>query len=185
VIIFGGGLIGLLAAQCAYLAGASRIGIIEPDESRCTLARQVLAARVLTVAEDVQLVEWADSASVVVEASGNPNAVVDVLSAAPRDARVVLLGSSRGLTPALSYFETIHKKALTVIGAHNDARPRNESSRGHWTQKDDLSVALELLSQGRLGEGIGPVERYKSADVVRLYQGLVEKTDAPIILIEW
>ena len=44
----------------------------------------------------------------------------------------------------------MHRKGITVIGAHNMARPLVERRPGVWTMKEDMALLLRFLSAGRL-----------------------------------
>ena len=146
VAVFGAGLVGLLAAQLAQLNGALPITIIDPEAKRLAFAQEV---GVSALASPNGLTGDA-APSVVIEATGHPNAVNTALALAATGGRVVLLGSTRGVTPEVNFYRDVHRKGLTVIGAHDIARPQYESHAGYWTQSDDRKVALRLLAAGRL-----------------------------------
>src|SRR5439155_297343 len=63
--------------------------------------------------------------AVVIEATGNPAAVNESFALAGDGARVVLLASTRGLTEA-NFYRDVHRKGLTVLGAHASARPPHD-----------------------------------------------------------
>jgi threonine dehydrogenase-like Zn-dependent dehydrogenase len=143
-----------MALQLARLQGALPAISIDQDEGRLDFASQS-GADALLISNDRLLPELAkhaggEGAAVVIEATGHPDAIQTALACARPFGRVVLLGSTRGETDHVNFYRDVHKKGLTLIGAHNSARPRAESTHAFWTQHDDQRVTLELLAHNRL-----------------------------------
>jgi threonine dehydrogenase-like Zn-dependent dehydrogenase len=127
---------------------------VDTDERRLAFAQTVHADA--TVKVDNQLNATVarlcedEGAAVVIEATGHPDAILTAFALARPGGRVVLLGSTRGETEQVNFYRDVHKKGLTIIGAHNMARPKVESYPGWWIAEDDQRVALKLLASGRL-----------------------------------
>jgi len=160
-VVFGCGLIGQCAMQIARLSGSVPVVALDFDASRRQLAESVSADVSLDPRaegfEDAlrQLVSPAaananDAPQVVVEATGYPDAILSAMAIAGWMARVVLLGSSRGSTENVNFYRDVHKKGLTLIGAHASTIPREESYPGHWTWRANVVTVLRLLRQRRL-----------------------------------
>ena len=154
VAVIGAGLIGLMALQLARLQGALPAISIDQDEGRLDFASQSGADLLLVNNENLphELAQHTggEGAAVVIEATGHPDAILTALACARPFGRVILLGSTRGETEHINFYRDVHKKGLTLIGAHDSARPKAESTHAFWTQVDDQRVALELLGRGRL-----------------------------------
>lgn len=154
VAVIGAGLIGLLALQLAKLNGGLPVISVDTDERRLAFAQQVKVD--ITVKADDQLQATvaqacaADGAAVVIEATGHPEAIPTAFQLARPGGRVILLGSTRGETEQVNFYRDVHRKGLTVIGAHDIARPKVESHAGWWIAQEDQRVALNLLAAGRL-----------------------------------
>ena len=58
----------------------------------------------------------------VIEATGSPEPVNDAFALACSHGRVVLLASTRGVTET-NFYRDVHRKGLTVLGAHANAVP--------------------------------------------------------------
>ncbi|MFL5886020.1 MAG: Gfo/Idh/MocA family oxidoreductase, partial [Thermoleophilaceae bacterium] len=116
VVVVGAGLIGLLAQRLAAAAGAEPLAVIARSTTRERLALDGGAARFLVSGRDNAKIEGL-GAPVVIEATGDPDAVAVAVAAAGERGRVVLLGSPRGST---SHFplDEIRAKRIEVIGAH-------------------------------------------------------------------
>lgn len=190
VVVIGAGLIGLLAMQLARLNGALPVIAVDTNERRLAFAREVgvdatvkvddhLAA---TIAQQCE----APGAAVVIEATGQPEAILTALSLAKPDGRVILLGSTRGETEQVNFYRDIHKKGLTVIGAHNSARPLVESSPGKWIAQDDQRVALKLLALDRLTVQPLITHRFSWQEASQAYETLKSwTTNALGMVLKW
>lgn len=154
VAVLGSGLIGLLAMQLARLNGGLPVVIVDKDTRRLAFAAALGADAALPADEGVKgAAEEAcggEGPAVVFEATGHPEAVPTAFDLARFGGRVVLLGSTRGETEAVNFYRDVHKKGLTVLGAHESARPSQDSAPGWWTHKRDEETVLRLLAGGRL-----------------------------------
>ena len=120
VIIFGAGPIGLSALIVAKAARAKVI-IIEPFKSRCDLALRLGADEVLdptagNLKDEIIKLTDGLGGSVVVEASGNDNAIASIFDVAGHSARVRLIGHSVGRKIPVEIGLTIWK-TLAITGS--------------------------------------------------------------------
>jgi 2-desacetyl-2-hydroxyethyl bacteriochlorophyllide A dehydrogenase len=154
VLGLGLGLIGNLALQLARLQGGLPTIGLDPDAGRRETATTCSVDAVLDpTASDApdRLGELTAGRgpSVVIEATGSPEAVNDALALAGHRARVVLLASTRGVTET-NFYRDVHRKGLTLLGAHANVVAPHDSSPGFWTQEDDMKTVLRLLAARRL-----------------------------------
>lgn len=127
-----------------------------------------------------------EGAAVVVEATGHPEAILTALTLARPFGRVVLLGSTRGETDHVNFYRDVHKKGLTLIGAHDSARPRLESTHGWWTQHDDRGVALKLLARRRLQVEPLITDRFAWQDALAAYETLKSWSHTALgLILDW
>lgn len=178
VVVLGAGLIGLLASQLARINGGLPVLSVDRDHQRLEFAREVGADSAL-VADDqlaaaVMAATGGEGAEVVIEATGTPPAILTAFELARFGGRVILLGSTRGETEKVNFYADVHKKGLTVVGAHDNTRPRHESAAGWWTQRDDQKVALELLARDRLAVEPLITHRYAWRDAASAYELLTQ-----------
>jgi len=160
--ILGAGLIGLLAQRLATVAGAGEVTVIATSRRNEGLAREGGASRFFTAAEDDEAIA-ALGAPVVIEATGDPNAIGTATLAAAESGRVVLLGSSRGTTPSFPV-QRVRARRLELIGAHVGTLALEESRGGGDGHRREAELFLAALAAGRLrvddlvGETIDPRE---------------------------
>ena len=154
VAVIGCGLIGLLAMQLARLNGGLPVLSIDKDPRRLEFAAALDADGALPADDGLKAALRAqcdgEDPALVVEATGHPEAIPAAFDLARFGGRVVLLGSTRGDTEAVNFYRDVHKKGLTVLGAHESTRPQQDSAPGWWTHQADQTTALKLLAGGRL-----------------------------------
>lgn len=182
VAVIGQGLVGLLAVKFARLQGAAPLIAVDPVESRLAQSRLCGADLGLTPLQAQELVELPP---VVIEATGAPDPINTAFQLARPGGRVVLLASTRGETQ-VNFYRDVHRKGLTVLGAHNNARPGLESHQGVWTWLDDCRAVLRLMELGRLGVEELITHRVPAREAARAY-GLLAEWDPGLlgVVLEW
>lgn len=189
-LVLGLGLIGNLALQLARLQGAFPVIGLDLDAGRREIAARCGADLVLDPAAPDSASALAGATeghgpSIVIEATGSADAVNEALALAGAHARVVLLASTRGVTET-NFYRDVHKKGLTVLGAHASTVPPHDSSPGCWTRADDSRTALCLLAAGRLQVAPLTSERFPWREAPRAYALLASwRKDLLGILLQW
>jgi threonine dehydrogenase-like Zn-dependent dehydrogenase len=178
------------ATELAKLQGGLPILSLDPAADRLPLALASGADAALLTDDSLPAQMDAHTAgrgpAVVIEATGHPAAVLTALAVARPLGRVVLLGSTRGETDHVNFYRDIHKKGLTVLGAHNIVRPQHESSPAFWSEADDQRVTLDLLAHGRLTVApyiTHPFIWADAADAYELLRGW--RRDALGLILDW
>lgn len=154
-VVLGLGLVGLLATGLARIGGAFPLITLDPLEGRRNQSIRLGADASMDPRErgfesEIEAHLDGRSVAVVIEATGREEAVPLSFKIAGWHGRVVLLASTRGISNGVDFYSDVHKKGLSIIGAHNFVRPRDESSPGFWTARDDWKVALSLIAARRL-----------------------------------
>ena len=182
VAVIGQGLVGLLALQLARLQGGAPLIAVDPVESRLAQSRQYGADLALTPQQARDLTPLP---AVVIEATGAPEPINAAFQLAQAGGRVVLLASTRGETQ-VNFYRDVHRKGLTVLGAHNNARPGRESHQGVWTWMDDCSCVLALLQLKRFAVAPLITHRVPAREAPRAYE-LLKQWDPGLlgVVLEW
>jgi 2-desacetyl-2-hydroxyethyl bacteriochlorophyllide A dehydrogenase len=190
-VVLGLGLVGQLAAQLLALSGAIPIIGIDLYDYRVEIAKSLssidygLTSSRIDAVSEVHRITNGRGASIVIESTGNPEAVNLAFKLAGKRGRVVLLGSTRGLS-TVNFYSDVHRKGLIVIGAHNSIRPRTESFKGFWNLRDDVETVFKLLSKKRLKvrDLISSILDYRRAE--EAYRLLIDSKDKVIsIVLDW
>ena len=190
-LVLGQGLIGLLAMQLSKLSGALPIIAADLTDSRLEIAKSIGADYTFNpeganFSEQLGDATKGEGPAVVIEATGHPDAISTALDVAGRDARVVLLASTRGETPSVNFYRDVHKKGLILYGAHNSIRPRQESSPNFWTLEDDSLLLLSLIAQKRFKVAPLISHRVPGEDAPKAYQLLMEWNPSLLgVVLQW
>jgi threonine dehydrogenase-like Zn-dependent dehydrogenase len=190
VVVLGQGLVGNLALQLAKLSGGMPVIGVDMYDYRLGKSEECGADYVLnpskvTLEEKVKEITEGKGANVVIEATGNPEAIPSALELASKYGRVIILGSTRGASQ-VNFYSSVHKKGVSVIGAHNIMRPRYESSHGWWTEQDDSSLVLKLLRKGLLKVRSLMTAKVSFRRAAEAYRRLIESKDDTLgIILEW
>lgn len=190
VVVLGQGLIGNLALQLAKLSGGMPVIGVDMYDYRLEISRKcgadyVLNPSSLDLQESVKDFSDGKGADVLIEATGNPDAITGALELVGKYGRAIILGSPRGTTE-INFYSTVHKKGTAVIGAHASLRPRCESSHGWWTERDDSSLILRLIDKGlmRVRDLVTAKMSFLQAD--EAYKRLIESKDDTLgIILDW
>ena len=154
LMVMGLGLLGQFAVQTARLSGCYPVIGLDFNASRRKIALEMGADAVFSPDEpglkEKILKLTRGGCDSVIEVTGNPQAVVQGLEMTAKFGRFSLVGCNRTPTEKIDFYNLVHRPGISVIGAHNMARPQNERRPGVWTMKDDMAVLLRYLSAGRL-----------------------------------
>jgi len=108
---------------------------------------------------------------IVLDVSGNPDAIGSAERLVAPGGRIILIGSSRGVSPGLRH-GAIASMPVEIRGAHAQMRPDRESSPGRWTFQDEAGLYLDLVSAGRLVPFDPPVEHLDPREAWSFYRRL-------------
>ncbi len=155
VVVTGMGIVGQLAASFAKLSGAVPVIAVDLDAFRLAKARNrgvdvcINPENESDVAEAVRSHCAADGADLVIEATGVPSVYPMALSLPRLGGRLLALGSPRG-SVEVSFFEDVHLREVTVLGAHQPKTPDEADLYHPWSKRRDRNLVLRLMGEGKL-----------------------------------
>ncbi|MBC8402306.1 MAG: zinc-binding alcohol dehydrogenase [Candidatus Marinimicrobia bacterium] len=189
VVIIGLGIVGNLAAQLFQIAGAKVFGL-DQVAFRCELARRCSITNI--ICDDAQnnvsaikKVTNSLGAHVVVEATGNPALVHPSLEMAQPMGEVILLGSPRG-NANVDIYNLIHRKGVSLKGAHEALFPTMAGSEGEINRKSITRQMLQYLQNEQLI--VDPlISRIISPEQMNQgYKALLSQKDSVVgVLVDW
>lgn len=155
LMVMGLGLLGQFAIQTARLSGCFPVIGMDFIEARRKIALETGADAAFSpdepeLKDKIMVLTAGRGCDSVVEITGNPQAVVQGLGLTARFGRFSLVGCSRTPTEKIDFYNLVHRPGISVIGAHNMARPLQERRPGVWTMKEDMAVLLRYMAAGRL-----------------------------------
>jgi 2-desacetyl-2-hydroxyethyl bacteriochlorophyllide A dehydrogenase len=147
VCVIGAGLIGALSQRLAKAAGAGEVTVVARSRAKESTSKTG-GARFLVADADAEKMA-ALAVPVVIEATGDPEALSLAVETAGPGGRVVLLGSPRGMTTDLP-FSAMRAKRLRVIGAHIDTLGQESRQTGVDMYESEARAFLDLVASGRV-----------------------------------
>jgi L-iditol 2-dehydrogenase len=149
VVVFGQGIIGQLLAQLAAAAGADPVISVARTDRRVSAALTNGATRALILQRDgVDALRNLD-ASVVLDATGQSDAISSSLLAVRPGGTIVIAGSPREPSEETD-FGALADKEVTILGSHAGSllQPTDERSRAHAAEC--AKTFFRLLAEGQI-----------------------------------
>ncbi len=170
VVAVGAGPIGALAFRMACSSGTP-VGIVAGSRRRAQVAASS-GAPLLVAGEDGPEIRRL-GADVVIEATGDPQGIHTAIEAAGAGARIVLLGSPRGVTRDFP-LDRVRAAGLTLIGAHVDTLELRQPKQEMEPRREVGERFLRQLAEGQLSVAdlLGPAVDPRRAAV--FYRELAE-----------
>jgi len=185
VAVVGAGLIGQLTLRLAAIAGAHPIIAIARSKERLETALRDGADRVIATNDEPDAIDGVN-ADVVIELTGVPEAIGTAIRTVRPGGRIILAGSTRGVTHDPELLSALHSKGASLIGAHIASNPQNSTFPGRWPMKSEWSAVLGLIADGRLAVDDLLTDRVQPPDIPEMYQRLAAPGDRSIgVLIRW
>jgi L-iditol 2-dehydrogenase len=189
--VVGAGLIGQLALQMSRLCGARPTVAIDPIAARRELAQTCGSTFGLDPSADdadeqMERLTGSRELDVVFEATGSPAAFNPALRRVVFGGRLVLLGSTRGLVDGFDPYSDVHRKGITVIGAHVSSHPSQPTHFNRWTTANNQRLALDLMADGSLQ--LEPLISHRVAgdEGAAMFEQLAESRESFFaVLLQW
>lgn len=167
VVVFGTGVVGLVAIQFAKLAGA-RIVAVDRHAQRLDAAKRfgadvALQAGTADVAEEVRRMTEGRGADVCIEATGAPTALHEAIRTAAYSATVVALGFFQGDARDLRLGEEFHHNRVTVVSSQISGVAPRLARRWNRQRLEDTVISLQEDGRLRLRELITDVVPFARA----------------------
>ena len=191
VMIAGMGILGAFALQIANLSGAVPVIVSDFDPDRRDLALKLGAAAAFSPDEEnfiekVKETTGGNGPNAVVEVTGSSIALQQALEYIAWEGRISLLGCTRVSDAPIDFYKYVHRRGISLIGAHTFTRAKHESAPGRWTEHDDYRTFLKLIAAKKLQ--IRPLisEIVSPEAASEVYSRLAKETKVPLgIVFDW
>lgn len=190
-LVAGLGLLGLFAVRLAHLDGAFPLLALDFNPRRLAIARGYGAEAALSpddpsLASHIAEVTRNRGLDLIIEVTGAPSALPRLLPLLATEGRIALVGCSREPTDGIDFYRDVHKKGVTIIGAHNYIRPERDSHPGLWTTRDDFRTLLGLLARKRLDVGPLISATVPPEQAPEMYQRLLDRDEGLLgVVFDW
>lgn len=184
-LVMGEGLLGQIATLFLRQAGCAPIIAADPVGSRRERALSLGADYAFdptdpAFAENVRHVTGG-GAKVCIEVTGRGKGLDQALDCMARFGRVALLGCTRDSNFTIDYYGKVHAPGITLIGAHNNARPQKESYDDCYTNYDDIACMMKMQSLGRFDLDTLIADTRDPADCAAVYADLAANPAFPTV----
>ena len=190
-MIAGQGILGVFAVQLVQLCGAIPVVVSDLDPARRALALKLGATAAFSpdapdFVEQVRQACGGAGPKAVVEVTGSALALRQALEYVAWEGRISLLGCTRVSDVPIDFYKYVHRRGISLIGAHTMARPSQESAPGRWTQFDDFRTFLKLLAAGKIQTKPLISEIVSPEEAPAVYARLAECENPPLgIVFDW
>jgi len=176
VTILGAGVVGILAMQHAKLSGAGIVIVVDLDRERLKIADELDAdytinARIDNPVKKVWEITGIGS-DVVIEATGNPEAVKQSLLLARDRGRIVILGYHTKPIELLLGDDFYHKELEVRATRATGPMPGLPYSYVKWTSDKNLKEAVKLISSNDLKVRKMITHNFKYSEIDKVYEGI-------------
>ncbi len=154
-MIAGMGILGAFAVQIASLSGSIPVLVSDFDPIRRKLALILGAAAAFSPGDEkfmekVKAATGGTGPNAVVEVTGSAAALQQALEYVAWEGRISLLGCTRISDVPVDFYKYVHRRGISLIGAHTFTRAEQESAPGRWTERDDYETFLKLIAAGKI-----------------------------------
>ena len=190
-MVIGMGILGLFAAQFARLSGAIPVIVSDLSPERRQLALDLGCEHALSpadgdIAEKVKELTGGKGVDTIVEVTGKSIALQQALECVAEQGRISLLGCTRISDTPIDFYQYVHRRGVSLIGAHTFARAKVESRPTAWTERDDYAAFFKLVAGGRLKVRDLVSEIVSPEKVPETYTRLIEEKNPPVgVAIDW
>jgi 2-desacetyl-2-hydroxyethyl bacteriochlorophyllide A dehydrogenase len=144
VLVFGGGVVGLLTAMLAKLAGAARVSVVESFPRRRQAALALGVDEVFAPGQDVPDGEC----DVVIEATGQPACLDRAIAHAGLEATIVVASFYGQRRSSVALGTEFHRRRLQLKASQVSRIPSHKAAR--WDTHRRFTMVLERLLDPRL-----------------------------------
>ena len=190
VLVFGAGLIGNFCAQLFAMDGSRKVISADLSDRRLSLASDCgIPYAVNSGKEDlntyIDKVTEGEGVDIIVEATGVPQLVGQALELVNVLGAVYLLGSSRGDVTVNAY-KHIHRKGVSLIGAHESVVGLLEKGRSSNPDQETLQRMAGYLADGSLKTSGMITHRIVPEQSEEFYNHLLDDRDNYLgVVIDW
>ena len=154
LLILGQGLIGQITLRLAKFSGVEIIIVADLYGERLAISKQggadyTVEMGKMNLGDEVERITSGYGCNAVIEASGNPKAIISALKVAANKGRILILGCPHGKVE-LDLYTELQRKELSLIGSYQPNCPQVETPYYPWTQQQNRRTILRYLKEGKI-----------------------------------
>jgi 2-desacetyl-2-hydroxyethyl bacteriochlorophyllide A dehydrogenase len=191
VAVMGLGTIGQITLRLFSAAGAFPLIGVDPLGKRREVAERTPG--VVTVdpeagdlRESLRAVNAGELPDIVVEATGNPQAVKAAMHAVIDGGKVIMVGSPRGIAGEVDFYWDLHGRSIALIGAHGSAIGVGPREKFPFIRDRALRVITHFLESGKLKIDDLITHNAHGAEAHAMYEGLLKQREEYLaVTLHW
>jgi 2-desacetyl-2-hydroxyethyl bacteriochlorophyllide A dehydrogenase len=177
----------LLAGGAHPVVGIDSIGM-RRQAALAAGADHVLDPGAADVLEQLSAFLGSRGAEIVVDATGVPGAVPLAMKLACDIGQVIVVGSPRGLATDVNFYDDLHRRSVSVSGAHGNMLFEANHTRlaGAWDVDKAQYWLLAALASGRLNLAGLVTHQIEPASLASAYEGLLKNKEEYLgVVVRW
>jgi len=189
-VIFGQGLIGLLALQVAKIAGARPLIAVDLSDDRLDLSRKFGADIAVNpgkqdLAASICAATDGNMARKIIDASGSSRVIPQAVKLLETGGTLVLLGGPHGEVE-MDFYTDVQARSLTIVGAHEARIPFTPSYRYPWSISENMKTVLNLIDAGSMSVKELITHQVSYENAAELFAGVAKNRAEHLgMIIQW
>jgi 2-desacetyl-2-hydroxyethyl bacteriochlorophyllide A dehydrogenase len=191
VAVLGLGLIGQLALRLYSAAGAYPLLGVDPVARRRAVAERTPGVSAVdpTAGELRSALREANGGQlpdIVVEATGNPQAVKSAMHVVADGGKVVMVGSPRGIAGDVDFYWDLHGRSIQLIGAHGSAVGVEPREKFPFVRQRAMRLLIHFFESGKLRIDDIVTHTIHGSEIAAMYEGLLNQREDFIgVAVHW
>jgi threonine dehydrogenase-like Zn-dependent dehydrogenase len=192
VVVLGAGMIGQLALRLFSAAGAYPLISIDGVVARREMAEELSGAAVSFAPDDAELANKLRAANhgalpdIVVEATGNPQAVKLAMKIVADGGKVIMVGSPRGIAGEVDFYWDLHGRSIQLIGAHGSAIGLDAREKFPFVLPRAMRLLVHLVESGKVKIDDLVSHHAHGSTLQGMYEGLLNRKDEHLLVaVRW
>ncbi|MCX6017463.1 MAG: hypothetical protein NTZ50_03015 [Chloroflexi bacterium] len=121
----------------------------------------------------------------VVEATGNPQAVKQAMNIVADGGKVIMVGSPRGIAGDVDFYWDLHGRSIQLIGAHGSAIGLEPREKFPYVQRRAMHLLVHLLESGKVKIDDLISHHVHGSELGTMYDGLLNRKDEFLLVTSY
>ncbi len=182
VAVMGQGTIGQLAIRMFAAAGAHPIISVDTVASRRERAEEMIGAIGVdptspALKDELRKINGGVLPDIVVEATGNPQAVKTAMNIVESGGKVIMVGSPRGIAGDVDFYWDLHGRSIQLIGAHGSAIGVEPREKFSFVRDRAMRTLIHFFESGKVKIDDLITHHVHANEAKAMYDGLLNQKD--------
>jgi threonine dehydrogenase-like Zn-dependent dehydrogenase len=192
VVVLGAGMIGQLAMRLFNAAGAHPVIAVDGVVARREMAEELSGAVASFDPADPDLkarlraLNHGQLPDIVVEATGNPQAVKLAMNIVADGGKAIMVGSPRGIAGDVDFYWDLHGRSIQLIGAHGSAIGFDPREKFPFVLSRAMRTLIHFVESGKVKVDDLVSHHAHGSTLLSMYDGLLNRKDEHLLVsVHW